>query len=434
MLADADGLALSTTSAAARDAYVQGCDRLLTFYPGEFAALDRAIAADPRFALAHAAKAQMLMRQGNGPAAREALAAAKSTAEGLTARESGHVAFLDLMLSGRNQDAIAALQAHLEAWPRDRLVLSTASNPNGLIGSSGRLGQKRQIAALMDRLAPHYGDDPWFLAQHAMALSEDGRRAEARPRIEKSVALRRENAHAAHGFAHLCYEDGDPDTARTFLSGWLADYPRDGFFHGHLSWHLALEELEVGNFDDAFRLYREAIALDRHSGGPQQKMSDGAAFLWRSELAGAPRDRTAWQALHDFARATLLAPRNGLEDLHVVLAQAVMGDDDGMADRVRRMEELTREGRYAPGPYLPALARAFAAFERQDHAAAIDALEPFADESERIGGSRAQHDIVEFTLLKAYLNADRPGDARRLLARRRPGPVGIPVAGAATVH
>jgi hypothetical protein len=36
--------------------------------------------------------------------------------------------------------------------------------------------------------------------------------------------------------------------------------------------------------------------------------------------------------------------------------------------------------------------------------------------------------------LKAYLSADRLGDARRMLSVRRPGPSGIPVAGLAAVH
>ena len=62
-------------------------------------------------------------------------------------------------------------------------------------------------------------------------------------------------------------------------------------------------------------------------------------------------------------------------------------------------------------------------------AEAIDALEPIVAESERLGGSRAQLDLVEFTLLKAYLDAGRPDDARRFLDERRPGPSGIPVAG-----
>ena len=57
MLKDRYGLAVSTTSATARDAYVQGCDLYLSMNPGALAAFDRAIAADPGFALAFAGKA-----------------------------------------------------------------------------------------------------------------------------------------------------------------------------------------------------------------------------------------------------------------------------------------------------------------------------------------------------------------------------------------
>jgi hypothetical protein len=35
-----------------------------------------------------------------------------------------------------------------------------------------------------------------------------------------------------------------------------------------------------------------------------------------------------------------------------------------------------------------------------------EALAPLAAENGRIGGRRAQHDLIEFTLLKAYLEAD----------------------------
>jgi hypothetical protein len=43
MLADRYGLALSTGSVAARDAYVQACDLALTLYPGAVEAYDRAV-------------------------------------------------------------------------------------------------------------------------------------------------------------------------------------------------------------------------------------------------------------------------------------------------------------------------------------------------------------------------------------------------------
>jgi tetratricopeptide (TPR) repeat protein len=434
MFADRYDLALTTASAAARDAYVRGCDLALTFYPGAIEAFDSAIGADPSFSLPHAAKAQVLMREGNVAAARAALAAAKDLDAGLSPREISHIDYFDLAFAGRTDTAIDALYAHLAAWPRDALVLATAANPNGLIGASGRIGQKRQIAALMDSLAPHYGDDFWFLAHHAMALSEDGQLAAARPKIERSVRANPNNAHGAHGFAHVCYESGEAEAARAYLSSWLATYPRDGFFHGHLSWHLSLCEIQAGNWTEALSLYRDAMALDRHSGGPQQRVSDGAAFLWRSELAGHPRDSAAWRAIYDYATSTLPSPGSGLADLHVILAHAVIGDDAGLHSLGRRMEDMGRDGRYPSGSYLPTLSRGFTAFERGDFSAAIEVFAPLAAENERIGGSRAQHDLIEFTLLKAYLEAGRAEEVRRLLSARRPGASGVPVTGLVSSH
>lgn len=434
MLADRYDLPVSTASAAARDAYVQGYELALTLYPGAVESFDRALAIDPGLALAHAGKAQILMREGKVAAARAALAAAKDVAGGVSAREAGHIQFFDLAFSGQTDAAIELLHAHLAEWPRDALMVATAANPNGLIGSSGRIGQKRQVAALLDRLAPHYGDDYWFLSYHAIALGEDGRVEEARPKIERSVMLNRKNAHCAHGVAHVCYEGDDAAGGRDFLSAWLTAYPREGAFHGHLSWHLALFELGAGNWTAAQQLYRDTIAPDRHPGGPQQKVWDGVAFLWRSELAGHPRDEPAWHTLYDYAASALPRPGAGLADLHVMLAHAVMRDDAALDARTRQIEELAREGRYPSGAYVPELSRGFVAFERGDYPAAIAALAPLAQQSERIGGSRAQHDLIEFTLLKAYLNADRLEEARQMLRARRPGASVVSVAGVAGLN
>ena len=66
--------------------------------------------------------------------------------------------------------------------------------------------------------------------------------------------------------------------------------------------------------------------------------------------------------------------------------------------------------------------------------AAASLLEPQLREHERIGGSRAQHDLIEFTLLRACLDADRLDEARQLLGARRPGASGIPVLGVDAVR
>ena len=55
-------------------------------------------------------------------------------------------------------------------------------------------------------------------------------------------------------------------------------------------------------------------------------------------------------------------------------------------------------------------------------------------ERERMGGSRAQVDLLEATLLRAYLCTGRLDEARQLLANRRVGPAGLPVAGLEKLH
>ena len=434
MLTDRYDLPLSTASSVARDAYVQGCDAKLTMYPGAIEAFDRAIAADPGFALAHAARAHVLLERGDAAAARELMAAANSLAAGLTAREASHIAFFNRLSVGDTEAALAALPAHLNAWPRDAMVLGTTAFTNGLIGSSGRAGQKRTLLDLLDRLAPSYGDDWWFTAHHGMAFSENGQREAARPKIDRSFAQNPKNPWAAHAQAHLCYEEGDADAARVFLVSWLTTYPHNGLLFSHLSWHLALGELEGGNTAGALRLFREAFAPDVHSGPPRGKLNDAVSFLWRWELAGQPRNSEAWRVMHDFANSAFPRAGAAFSDMHIALAQAVAGDDAALEARVLQMEELGRMGRYPSGHFVPAVAHAFAAFEGRDFAAAIAALEPIAGELERIGGSHAQLDLVTFTLLKAYLNVDRVDDARRLLRERRPGNAGVPVSGWTGVH
>ena len=420
MLMDHHGLPLSTTSAAARDAYVQGCATKLTMYPGAIETFDRAIAADPNFALPYVAKAHALIERGEGAAARAAMAAANERTTGISEREASHVAFFGHIVAGDGEAALAALRAHLDAWPRDVMVLGTTAFTNGLIGSSGRAGQKRTLLELLDRLAPSYGqDDWWFAAHHGMALSENGQHAAARPKIERAFTQNPANPWAAHATAHLAYEEGDPEAACARLASFLAVYPRAGALHSHLSWHQALAHLEAGDVAAATRLYTDAFGPDVHTGPPRGKLNDVVSFLWRRELSGQPRDTDTWRTMASFAASAYPRAGAAFSDMHAALTCIVVGDEAALAARVQQIDELVRAGRYPSSNMVPAAARGFAAYERGDFAAAIDALEPIAGELERIGGSHAQLDLVRFTLLQAYLADGRAECAQRLLRERR---------------
>ncbi len=213
------------------------------------------------------------------------------------------------------------------------------------------------------------------------------------------------------------------------MRAWLPNYEHGGGLFGHLHWHLALFELQAGDADAGFRLYDEVFSADDYGGAAHTKLADSASFLWRSELAGYPRDHARWRRIQDFAHEMFPRPGMSLADWHVALAYAAADDDAALQQWIQAVEDLARAGRYPSGSTVPAVARALAAFQRKDYATTINTLVEMLPERERVGGSRAQVDLVEFTLLRAYLCSGRLDDARLLLEQRRPGPIRIPVSG-----
>ena len=91
MQTDRYGVAVSTASTAARDAYVEAVDLLLTVYPGATEAFDRAVAADPGFALAHIGKARARQLAGDLAAMRDSLATAQTLCDGGPARNRSQI-------------------------------------------------------------------------------------------------------------------------------------------------------------------------------------------------------------------------------------------------------------------------------------------------------------------------------------------------------
>jgi hypothetical protein len=197
-------------------------------------------------------------------------------------------------------------------------------------------------------------------AHHGMALSENGQRDAARPKIDRSLAQNPHNPWAAHARAHLCYEEGDANAARAFLASWLTTHPRNGLLYSHLSWHLALGDLEAGDAATGFRLFREAFSPDVHSGPPGGKVNDAVSFLWRWELAGHPRDAEAWRVMHDFATSAFPRAGAAFSDMHIVLTQAVAGKEAALEARARPVDDLVAKGRDPSGPCVSAVSRAFA--------------------------------------------------------------------------
>ena len=413
MMTDRYGHPISTNSTPARDAYVEGLDLVLSAGAGVEAVLGRAIAADDGFALPHIALARAFQVAGRGAEAQAAVARARALAEGASARERSQVDAVGLVVEGKGPAGLAAIRAHLATWPRDALVLQPCTGVFGLIGFSGRAGREAELLDLMRPLATHYGDDWWFGSVMAFAEVEAGETARAVPLIERSLAQAPRNAHGAHIRAHVYYEAGETEAGLGFIRDWLRDYEKAGGLHCHIAWHVAIWALETGRGDEAWAVYRDHVAPGGSWGPPLNTMTDSAAFLFRAELAGEPRKPELWREVSAYAAKSFPNPGIGFADAHAALAHAMAGDGEALA-------KLATVTKGAAADMVRPLARAFAAFAAGDWAGTIAEVEPLMATHERIGGSRAQRDLIEYTLLSALLRSGRADEARRLLSARRP--------------
>jgi tetratricopeptide (TPR) repeat protein len=428
---DRYGLPISTVSAVAEQAYVEGVDRFLAAHAGAEECFDRALADDPGFALAHIGRARSLQLLGRGALAQKAVEQARAAAAPLDRRERRHVDALGLAVAGQGARALTLIREHVAEFPRDAMALAAANGVYGLIGFSGRQDRNEVMLALLDSVAPAYGDDWWFLGAHGFARTEAlGWKAGA-PLIERALALAPRNAHAAHAWAHVCYEQGADRDGTGFVAGWLREYPMAAPLHCHLSWHQALFELALGRPDAALALYEAGIRPGAAQCAPFSILVDSASLLWRCELAGAPRGAEAWSAVARHARASFPAIGISFADVHCAVALAAAGDVEGLARWVGLLRDGLAQGRVPAGEIVPTVAEAMHAFVEARYDDVIRRLAPVVDQLVRVGGSWAQRDLFEHTLLAAYLRAGRAAEARALLARRMDRRPSVAVAGAA---
>jgi len=413
MLTDYYGNPLDTNSQAARDAYVEGQIAFLEALPGVDAAFERAVAADENFALAHAARARNLHAFGRVSEARSLIGQAMEKGQGLRGQTRAHLEIFNHIINGRVGEGYAMVRAHILDYPRDALMASNCLGVFSLIGFSGQPGREAEFLAVAEMLAPAYGNDGWFLSQLAFAQMEAGQLVPAELSIEKSLALRPRSAHGAHIRGHLYYEEGQTEDGLRYLGGWMQDYGRDGLMHCHNAWHCALWSLGVGEIEAMWRIVEADLLPDRSQSPPLNILTDLAALYYRAGLAGVDVPAQRWQALSNYAQEAFPTPALGFVDIHSALAHAMAGQEDPLI-------RIINEPKGPAADLVAPCARAFRALAAQDWAGAEAALLPVMSGHERLGGSRAQRDLLEHTLLHVLIRQGKVDEARRLVILRRP--------------
>ncbi|MCV2890713.1 tetratricopeptide repeat protein [Ruegeria aquimaris] len=410
---DAYGNPITTESAAAADHYDRGVRLFLAGQFGASTEFEQAIEQDTGFALGHAALARARMMSADMPGAKAAIAQAAELAPLADRRERQHIEAMNLLLSGQPKAARQAVLAHVRDYPRDALVAQLCTNIFGLIGFSGEVGREAELLAYTSALLPHYGEDWWMMSMHALSLCETGQVDASLRLMEKALVLNPDNANGSHFKAHALYEAGDTAAGRAYLADWMRGYDDRSVLHGHLSWHQALWALHDGDAAEMWALMDRSIGPGAAKGLPINVLTDTAALLYRAELAGIAVDPARWTAISDFAARFFPETGQSFADMHAALAHAMAGQGD-------RLAHIAETAKGFAGDLVRPVTRAWAAIARQDWAGALSELAQVMATNERLGGSRAQRDLIELAYVNVLVRLGLTEEARRSLQTRRP--------------
>jgi tetratricopeptide (TPR) repeat protein len=367
------------------------------------ASVDAALAAAPQMVMAHALKAYLHLLGTEPlalPVARACLAAAD---QATTERERGHVEAVRLLTEGRWRAAGRVLEDVSIAYPCDALALQAGHQIDFFRGDSRMLRDRiaRALPAWSKSIPGYHA----LLGMHAFGLEEMGDYAQAEKHGRQAVELERRDTWAWHAVAHVHEMRNEPREGLAWMRGDTDAWAKDSFFAVHNWWHQAVYHLELGATDEALQLFDGPVFGARSS--IVLELIDASALLWRLMLRGVDVG-SRFEAVAANWAPLAAAGNYAFNDLHAMIAfvgagrakeqQAVLdtqravlaGDLTIAADNL----EFTRDVGH------PAT-RAIQAFGQGRYAECVELLRPIRHVAHRFGGSHAQRDLLDQTLIEA---------------------------------
>ena len=391
---------LSGATPAALGAYERALADLRCYAGDPLAHCEEALAHAPAMPMAHALKAYLHLIGTEPAGAAVALATCDAgEPQARTGAERAHLRAARLLAAGHWYAAGRVLEDISLAQPRDLLALQVGHQVDYFTGDA------RMLRDRVARVLPHWSrEDAGYhavLSMYAFGLEETGDYARAEQMGRAAVELEPRDGWGWHAVAHVMEMRNAPEAGIAWLRPNAETWSAGSGLAVHNWWHLALFHLELGEVDEVLRLYDAAI------GGPGSQvvldMIDQSAMLWRLQLRGIDvGDR--WTALAGRWAAVAQPGLYAFNDMHAMMAFAGAGDRHGQqAILDAQAGAMQREGDnalFAREVGAPAV-RAVQAFADGDFSRAADLLRGIRSRAQRFGGSHAQRDVIDLTLIAA---------------------------------
>ncbi len=424
MSADLRGCPCGSNVPAAREAAEKALWRMMSFYDVPIADLDVAIAEDPGWAWPHVLKAGFLASLTEPALLAEAashLAAARELTRPAPPRERAHLEAVQQLLDGRWLAACRTWDELLLEHPRDALALQWGQLWDFYRGDVLQLRQRpaRALPA-WDEADPLR---PYVMGLYAFGLEENNLYAQAEDIARQALAIDRRGPWAVHAVAHVMEMQGRYEEGAAWLRQHQPAWAEGNGFACHLWWHKALFRLEALDTTGVLRL------VDNHLSGDALQITlnrvDAASLLWRLHLLGDDVSALAGALADGWASGDADCGYYAFNDAHHVLAllaagRAAAAENWTARCAARAMDSV--DARRSNHPMareigLP-LMRGLISFAREEFDDCAAALYPLRSGVQRFGGSHAQRDLVDQTLIAAAARGSRRDIGRALLNER----------------
>ncbi|MGE5089704.1 MAG: hypothetical protein ACM3QY_11310, partial [Candidatus Levyibacteriota bacterium] len=293
---------------------------------------------------------------------------------------------------------LAATEAYVAANPGDLLVISQLCGYLIFYGGARKL---ERVLNIMESVDPGLHDDWAFLARMGFAASEAGDRTRGRALVERALRQRPQAPYVIHSYAHVLHDQGEPEASLDLLGDWLSEHrpsAEGGAMYGHVQWHLALAQWQLGLTEEAWQRYERYCAPETTRCGPVLTLADCGGFLLREYLrTGTTRPvSAAVGALCERFDAMLSHP---FIALHIAGIQASAGDVAGLEQS--RAAIAARESSDQAQLALR-LVDAVSRFARGQYAEAVETLQLVSpDQRVGVGGSRVERMLIDLLEARA---------------------------------
>ena len=413
---DPFGLTFSGATEAGFTPYSQAVRELQCFIGDPVASVDRAIVEDPGFVMAHVFKGYLFGLATEREATAVAMAChAAALPLAATTHEQAHVSALGHLANGRWHDAGSILEDIAIENPHDALALQVGHQIDFFTGNARMLRDRiaRALPSWQSGMPGYHA----VLGMQAFGLEEMGDYARAEMLGRSAVEIEPRDGWAQHAVAHVMEMQSRQKDGIAWMRGNPEAWTKESFLQVHNWWHLALFHYDLGEIDEVLALYDGPIYGERST--LALNMVDASAVLWRLYLGGIDvGDRwaaiaTNWRkagagnyafndahAMMAFVGAGLDAPAQTLLEAQ---REAMRGSDDNVA--------FTRDVGHP-------LTLAIKAFGDGNYTETMRLIRPIRAIAHRFGGSHAQRDVIDLTLIEAALRAGDGALARALTAER----------------